>query len=87
MASGAADRLVLDTFRAVWVRGRLDYQRAVEALEEATLEADRVRAIDAAASEQHVRRAEERVEHARRRVAETEAALGQQFDRFCRTSR
>jgi hypothetical protein len=88
MAAGAAERLVLDAFRAVWVRGRLDYQRAVDALEAALIEAERARAVDdSGADDSQVRRAEENVQAARRRVAETEAALGRQFDRFCSASR
>jgi hypothetical protein len=86
--ANAADRLVLDAHRAVWVRGRLDYHRAVEALEQATLEAERLRAADgSSADDSQARQAEHNLQNARRRVAETEAALGRQFDHFCDSSR
>ncbi len=87
MAATAVRSSVLDTFRGVWVRGRLDYQRAVEALEAAIQAAERVRQVSSASIDSpEVVRADRDVENARRRVAEIEAVLESQFDRFCGVS-
>jgi hypothetical protein len=84
MAANAARCSALDTFRSVWARGHLDYQRAVEALEAATRSAEQVRLVAfASIADREVRRAEQDLECARRRVAEIEAVLEEQFDRFC----
>ena len=63
----------------------MDYQRAVEALEAAIRSVEQTR-TGVGTTDHEVRRAEENVESARRRVAEIEAALERQFDRFCGVS-
>jgi hypothetical protein len=74
----------LETFRAVWVRGHLDCQRAVEALEAAIESAKQVRRADESLDEQELQRAHhQNVEIARDRLAEIQAMLEAQFDRFC----
>lgn len=75
---------MLDTFRAVWVRGHLDHQRAVEALEAAIESAKQLRlGTDQSLDEHEVQRAHRNVEIARDRLAEIRATLEAQFDRFC----
>jgi hypothetical protein len=75
---------VLDSFRGEWVRGHLDYQRAADALEAARLAAGQVgSSSDCAPDHEEARRAEQNVEKAGRRLAEIEAVLARQFDRFC----
>jgi hypothetical protein len=87
MAANAVGCGVLDTFRVVWVRGRLDYQRAAEALEMAIRSAEQLRlGAGGSVDDDEVRRAEQSIESARRRVAEVEALLEMQFDRFCGVS-
>ncbi|MDP9002503.1 MAG: hypothetical protein M3O46_20625 [Myxococcota bacterium] len=84
MAANAAPSSTLDTFRDVWVRGRLAYQRAFESLEEATLCAAQALAVaGASVDDEAVRGAELNAENARRCLAEVEAALERQFDLFC----
>jgi hypothetical protein len=88
MAANALRFSVLETFRSVWVCGRLDYQRAAEVLEGATRAAEGARAAAGASpDDEEIRRAQQNVETARRRLAEVEAALGAQFDRFCHSDR
>jgi hypothetical protein len=67
----------LATFRAAWVTGHLDRLRAFDALQLAK------RALDAAAGNDAVRSAEAELEGALTRLAEVEAALIGQFNRFC----
>ena len=87
MAANSVRCSVIDTFRSVWARGHLDYQRAVEALEAATRSAEQVRREALGSIADHeVCRAEQDLERAHRRVAEIEAVLEEQFDRFCGVS-
>jgi hypothetical protein len=72
----------LDTFRSEWVCGHLDYQRAADELE-ATRQVARQLRIAEGISNDEVRRAEEDVENARRRLSEVGAILAERFDRFC----
>jgi hypothetical protein len=75
---------VLDSFRGEWVRGHLDYQRAADALEAAQRAAGQMgSSADCASDREEARRAEQDVEQAGRRLAEIEAVLARQFDRFC----
>lgn len=84
MPHNTAKHNMLDMFRGEWVRGHLDYQRAVEALEAARHAAGKARTIDERAHDsEEARSAEQNVERAGRRLAEIEAALAAQFDRFC----
>lgn len=84
MAVNPVRSSTLDTFRNVWVRGRLAYQRAVDSLEEATLSAVRARAVPGASvNDEAVRGAELNLENARQCLANVEAALERQFDLFC----
>jgi multidrug resistance efflux pump len=83
MAAKAVGCSLLETFRAVWVRGHLDCQRAVEALEAAIESAKQVRRADASLDEHEVQKAHQNVESARDRLAEIQAMLAAQFDRFC----
>ena len=84
MVAKAVGCSLLDTFRAVWVRGHLDCQRAVEALEAAIESAKQVRLrADESLDERDVQKAHQNVEIARDRLAEIEAMLEAQFDRFC----
>ncbi|HZU85202.1 MAG TPA: hypothetical protein VE987_19855 [Polyangiaceae bacterium] len=73
-----------DGFRREWVLGHLDHQRAADALESARRIAAATRAAaGAVADPAEVRRAEQRVQEALRRLAEIESILAGQFDRFC----
>jgi hypothetical protein len=84
MSASAARFGLLDTFRGVWVRGHLDYQRAVEALDVATQSEEEARLkASTAIDDDEMRRTQQGVEQARQRVAEIEARLESQFDRFC----
>lgn len=83
MAANAIGRSVLDTFRGVWVRGHLDYLRAVEALEAAIDSAKQAPGTDLALDEHEVQRSDQNVESARSRLAEIQTTLESQFDRFC----
>jgi hypothetical protein len=84
MRHDTAKLRMLDTFRGEWVRGHLDYQRAAEALEAAQHAAGQARTTEAPAHDnEEARRAEQNVERAGRRLAEIEATLTEQFDRFC----
>ena len=84
MSANALSCSMLDSFRNVWVCGRLDYQRAAEALEVAEKDAAQARVASPGSSEApEIAVVEERVESARRRLAEVEAVLERQFDRFC----
>jgi hypothetical protein len=75
-------------FRREWVSGHLDYQRAAEALEAARRNAEGVsRASSSGDDSEEARLAREHVEEARRRLANIEVRLAQQFDRFCDASR
>jgi hypothetical protein len=77
----------LDTFRSEWVNGHLDYYRATQALESAKHAERRAREARAASGagydDDAVRHARAIVEAARRNLAEVEAELIGQFDRFC----
>jgi hypothetical protein len=66
----------LAKFRAEWVSGHLDRLRAFDAVQLAK------NAVDAATGDA-VRHAEAEVEGAVRRLAEVEAVLVGQFNRFC----
>jgi hypothetical protein len=78
----------LDTFRSEWVRGHLDYQRASDALEDAQRAARRLRPATATSiDDEALRRAEQHVEDARRRLSEVEVQLAGHFDRFCGMTR
>jgi hypothetical protein len=84
MSYRGAESSALDAFRGEWVRGHLDYQRAAEALEAARHAAGQARqSSDPALDNEEARRAERDVETAGRRLAEIEADLARQFDRFC----
>jgi hypothetical protein len=78
---------LLDTFRAIWVEGRLDYQRAADALEVALESAEEVRRTADARIDEGVRHADQQVEDARRRLSEIEGVLARQFDQFCGVTR
>jgi hypothetical protein len=82
MAAKAVGCSLLDTFRAVWVRGHLDCQRAVEELE-AAIESAKQRRADKSLDEHEIQKAHQNVEIARDRLAEIQAMLEAQFDRFC----
>jgi hypothetical protein len=88
MASNAVRRSSLDNFRSEWVRGSLDYQRAVDALDAARRCAEQAHGVGgAAADDENARRAHDAAEHARRRLAEIEALLERQFNDFCGVSK
>lgn len=78
----------IDTFRDVWVRGSLEYQRALEALEAATRSAAEM-CLEGhqSLSDQEERRIRQDLDNTRRRIAEIQCALEAQFDRFCGVSR
>ena len=79
---------VLEPFRVEWVRGHLDYQRAADALLAARCAADELLlTCDHPPDNDEARRAEQVVERAGRRLAEIEAMLAEQFDRFCGMSK
>jgi exonuclease VII small subunit len=87
MAANAVRRSALDSFRSEWVRGSLDYQRAVDALDAARQSVEQARAVAGAApDDESARHARETAEHARQRLAEIEAALERQFNEFCGVS-
>jgi hypothetical protein len=83
MSYRVAQPAVLDAFRGEWVRGHLDYQRAADALEAARRAAGQMGATDPERDRAEAVRAEQDVEKAGRRLAEIEAMLARQFDRFC----
>lgn len=75
-------------FRSVWVRQRVDYQRAAERLNAAVLAAEaamRKRAMSR--DDNPARRAERHLAQALRHLDETRTTLETQFDRFCGLTR
>ena len=72
-----ADHGPLAGFRSTWVTGHLDHQRALDALEYARA------AAGTAVGEDATHQARAAVEHAAARLAQVEAALIGQFNRFC----
>jgi len=87
MADAAIEDSTIETFRAAWIGGHLDHQRAAEVLEEAERSCRQARDESTGRDPEDVRRAQLAVEGARRRLAEVEDALAKQFDRFCGISR
>jgi hypothetical protein len=67
----------LAAFRTEWVSGHLDRLRAFDTLQLARL------AVEAATGRDALRRAEAELESALQRLADVEATLLEQFNRFC----
>jgi hypothetical protein len=87
MAANVGRCTSLDSFRSEWVRGSLDYQRAVDALDAAKQSVEQARAVAGAGIDDDIaRHARETAEHARQRLAEIEAVLERQFNEFCGVS-
>jgi hypothetical protein len=87
MAAASSRYCDLDAFRREWVNGHLDYQRAVDALEFAQHVAAGIRKVGDCPDPDELRRAEQRIEEAHRRLSEVALHLAGQFDRFCSTTR
>jgi hypothetical protein len=84
MSGNTSRRGVLDNFRREWVYGHLDYQRAADALEAARRAASEASAVLGGAEMRDAGLGGSTgIEDARRRLAEVEALLALQFDRFC----
>jgi hypothetical protein len=77
----------LEAFRREWVSGHLDYQRAADALEYARRNVAGIHKATGRPDPDELRRAEERIEDARRRLSDIASLLGSQFDRFCYAGR
>ncbi len=88
MSANVVQCSALDNFRSDWICGHLDYQRASDALEAAQEAAGQLCAgagmdAEAGIDAERIRRAEQNVEDARRRLAEVESQLARHFNRFC----
>jgi uncharacterized protein YecT (DUF1311 family) len=84
IVANAPEQAILHRFRTEWVHGHLDTQRAAEALEAAQRAWTRVRdTADASRDIEELRRIQDSVEAAARRLAQVKAVLAEQFDRFC----
>lgn len=78
------ERKALERFRADWIGGHLDHQRAEEALAEATHTWEQVQEDPALRNDADtLRRRKLEVADAQRRLAEVDAALAEKFDKFC----
>jgi hypothetical protein len=75
--------ILLDSFRDVWIRGRLDYQRASDALDAAIRSAEAMRLEPGVEVDEQLDVANQCVEAARRRLSEVAFVLEQQFNQFC----
>lgn len=84
IVGSGVERGRLHGFRAEWVHGHLDTQRATEALEAARRDWQRVRDVDDAQfDDEDLRRTQTGVDAASERLAQVKAVLAEQFDRFC----
>jgi hypothetical protein len=83
MAENTVRYALLASFRDVWVTGRLDYQRAADALEAAIRSVEAMRREAGARIDEQLQLAEQGVEDARRRLSEIEGVLERQFNSFC----